>query len=202
MTTLNKQLICTTLNCDLLEFIEKRGSSYFIRNRLVNTQIFNAPMIKEINDQFTYKSNELEKAVFEKNWSKVISLHERPFRLKALIDYKDSMSDEAYWESVAEVFIDSETIFKNLSSWRDIFGSTRNNSQFFMDVSDQKTFRQLPESINLYRGCIDGKNKFGFSYSLSKEKAHWFATRFNHPNSLVVERSVTRHQCFASCICT
>jgi len=46
-----------------------------------------------------------------------------------------------------------------------------------MDEEERKKFDELPEVVTIYRGCTT-KGKRGFSWTLSKEKAGWFAKRF------------------------
>jgi hypothetical protein len=46
-----------------------------------------------------------------------------------------------------------------------------------MDEDERKTFGELPDELTIYRGYA-GKRKNGLSWTLSLEKAEWFADRF------------------------
>jgi hypothetical protein len=65
-----------------------------------------------------------------------------------------------------------------------------------MSAEDRKDFKKLPDTFKVYRGYIPGQNKGGYSYTLNKEKAKWFANRFDR-NGKVVERTVNKDDVFA-----
>ena len=64
-----------------------------------------------------------------------------------------------------------------------------------MNEEDRRFLKLLPKEIIIYRGYIKNKNKSGYSYTLNKEKAKWFANRFGN-NGLVETRTINKSDVF------
>ena len=45
-------------------------------------------------------------------------------------------------------------------------------------------YKNLPESIRVYRGVAVGRNPKGLSWTNNLEKARWFSNRFNNENEV------------------
>ena len=73
---------------------------------------------------------------------------------------------------------------------------SRRARDYFMSKEDRKYFDSLPEQVVVYRGYLQGKNKTGFSYTLNKERAEWFANRFSGDGK-VYERTVRKDKIVA-----
>lgn len=50
--------------------------------------------------------------------------------------------------------------------------------QYLMDTEEKEVFNNLPDEVEIYRGISDEKYKEGISWTLSYDKAKWFAERF------------------------
>lgn len=159
--------------------------------------IYHVPQMNAlVNRQFELKKQAVAKALSEKNFTKVVSLHERPWRIQAFIDVEKELSDKAYWETLHWLWTDSENIWQNLSEWRRLLSSKRSGQ--FMYEDDLKVFQALPDSFTVYRGYERGKNFDGVSYTLEREKAEWFSRRFcKASKARVRERVVKKSQVFA-----
>ena len=73
-----------------------------------------------------------------------------------------------------------EGIFKNLLS---PITNDEKIKKYLMEKSERAYFKALPDKFSVYRGYKIAKRKMGFSWTLSKKKAEWFAAVFN-PNPL------------------
>lgn len=130
------------------------------------------------NAQLRQKKRAIKEAKAEKNWSQVIWLHERPYRLEAFVSIREQLTDREYWELLSSIWVDSENIGKNLLLWKRMLGSQRSGKEYFMDDEEKLALAALPEKVEVFRGYQPGKNYNGLSYTLSKERAEWFAKRF------------------------
>lgn len=96
------------------------------------------------------------------------------------------MNPEQQWEAIKEVYIDSEKPSVNVDFWKFVF-SLDSLKTFY-----NKTKKELPSHFKIYRGMSkeehDSSTK-GISWTLSKEKADFFANRFKK-DGVVEERDV------------
>ena len=65
-----------------------------------------------------------------------------------------------------------------------------------MSPEEREIFSSLPETFTVYRGHQE-QNEDGYSYTLSYEKAKWFAERFKSKSSSVIEKVVNKSEVFA-----
>ncbi len=148
---------------------------------------------------FTYeRKKEQAKTLFkQKEWESYIFLHERPFRLETFLRVKHLItSGKTYWEILSSIWTDSEGVHINKDVWEMLFRSTAPGKKFFMDASERKKLKELPETLTVYRGYVPSQNEDGLSYTLSHEKAKWFSNRFNIGGK-VKERTINKSQIFA-----
>ena len=106
-------------------------------------------------------------------------LIEKPYRLNALIEIRNRISDAQYWRCLAYAWAISEYTHQNKWEWLNLFRSERRYRALMMVREDRKYFDALPDTLTIYRGYQQGKHKhkMGLAWSLSKEKAIWFAYR-------------------------
>jgi hypothetical protein len=145
-----------------------------------------------MNKYLEYKLQAVEEALKKKEYATYIFLHERPYRLEAFTEIEMYLSDEEYWKLLGDVWIDSENIWQNKIIWGALLTSDRPKREFFMGAE----FEKLPETLTIYRGYQPRKNKIGYSYTISKEKATWFANRF-HKDGEVDTKKVKKSRVFA-----
>lgn len=138
--------------------------------------LYNHPALH--NYQYKVAKEELAKAESEKDWIKVIRLHERPYRLGALKQYADKLSDEQYWETLGGVWANIENIHQYGKDVHKLLTSNRPHREKMMDKEEAAELASLPEELTIYRGFVPGKNRDGWSWTLNKDKAEWFAKRF------------------------
>lgn len=150
-----------------------------------------------INMHYEYTKRGVVEALKKKEFSTFVFLHERPYRLEAFLEIMDSIHGKDYWSLLGEIWIDSENIWQNKSVWKDLLSSEEPHREFFMTESDRKIFKALPEKITIYRGYTPRQNKNGYSYTIDKQRAEWFAKRFSTKKGEVRERVVLKKDCIA-----
>jgi hypothetical protein len=148
------------------------------------------------NRMFLQKKSEVKRALKEKAWSRFIFLHERPYRLNAFLEIQDQLPDTQYWRLLADTWIDTENAWQNRGKWRNLFDSKRTNSHYLMNETEYNAMRSLPEMVTIYRGSSYNNEK-GLSWTLSKEKAEFFAQRFAQRRGKVYEQEVSKDQILA-----
>lgn len=149
----------------------------FINHPYVNT-IYSPELNALYNLNYLEKKKAVDKARNDNAWSRFIFLHERPYRLHALLELvtehdQGGEKEKAIGiiiENLQDVYIDSEGTHLNRELWQELFErlpATHRNTQ------------TLPDEVILYRGTDmpAGKDR-GFSWTLNKEKAQWFANRW------------------------
>lgn len=200
---------------ELKSFVTSGPLGLALYHKLIHEPIYHEEMNSYYNQMFAQKKISIEKALKEENWSLYVWLHERPYRLEAFIEcvpriFELSMTVEEkrekykiYWELLGDIWTDSENIWQFQKYWKHLLGNNedldrfRPNKEYFMSEADRQVFKNLPEELTIYRGYHPGKNRNGFSYSLDKKKAEWFATRFNKRGGKVLTLKVKKSDVFA-----
>jgi hypothetical protein len=163
-----------------------------IHHPLVIFPFWHESMEEHANKMYAYKTQAIEEAKKEKNWGKVIFMHERPYRLKAFLDIEQDVSDKDYWKELGNVWIDSESPGINKQVWKMLFNSQRADKSSLMTESEHKELAMLNDNLIIYRGA-EPKYKTGISWTTDKEKAEWFAQRFGNKGK-VYTRKVRKEQ--------
>jgi hypothetical protein len=167
-----------------------------LRHPLMYHMMYTEQMNALINKQYEYKKQALLKYKEQKDWAGCVFVYERPYRLSAFLEVERNLSDKDYWEILSSIWIDSENIWQNKETWKNLIKSDRAEKQFFMIEEEQEYLANLADVVTVYRGCIKNKNKTGLSYTLNKSKAEWFAKRFGK-DGVVIEREVKKSKIFA-----
>lgn len=145
-----------------------------------------------VNRALRAKKEGLVRARENQNWSSYVYLHERPYRLEAFMDIRDAIvKSEVYWRLLGDIWVDSENIWQNMEAWRDLFEEPeRGSMEFFMDEDDRKAVKLspakggLPPIFTVYRGYNYEGGEDGFSWTLDKPRAKWFARRLCHEDEV------------------
>ncbi len=66
------------------------------------------------------------------------------------------------------------------------------NKSYLMSKGEQKKFNALPEKVSIYRGVNNPEYKYGFSWTIDKRVALWFANRCENKESYVYECTVDK----------
>ena len=155
-------------------------------------------MTDTLNHQIEYKQKAVADALSRSDYQNYLWLHERPYRLDAFLDICDELSDEKYWQLLADIWIDSESIYINGDRWVEALSQRSDESRAMM-MSDEERLElsELPETITVYRGCKRDINEQGLSWTLSKSKAEWFAKRWGNDDGDVITRQIDKSEIVA-----
>jgi hypothetical protein len=132
------------------------------------------PLWKVCNEMYLRKKEELAVAVSQKDWERVIWLHERPYRLNKLEDLwvSGAINLHDLKELLPHVWTDAEPADE--MRWAHLF----EEAGFCSDADEEKIAGlQQWTAITVYRGGSKNDN-LGIAWSLSRQTAEWFAYRF------------------------
>lgn len=161
-----------------------------IKHPLVYSMVHTPNMNALVNRQLRQKKEALSRACAEQKWHSYVYLHERPYRLDAFMDIRDAiLKSEDYWRLLGDIWIDSENIWQNADNWRDLFEEPeRGSMEYFMDDDDRQVLKLpenkggMPFNFTVYRGFHYDGGEDGFSWTLDKQRAIWFAKRLCGPD--------------------
>lgn len=193
-----KQLLAETnepLHPDLVPYYEKDGA---LGPQLRHPLVYQVPLWSNgrANAYYEQKKSDLIDAVLHRKYSKIIFLHERPYRLQAFISIAKDLPDEKYWSLLASIWTDTENAWQNLEQWRELFSSSRSKRERLMDRDEVLALSSLPDTVKVYRGCQKGINEDGISWTLKRDKAEWFATRLGK-DGVVLEKEISKNDIIA-----
>jgi hypothetical protein len=175
-------------------------SDKMLAHPLLHEIFYDEAMNAIYNERLKAKKKAIREAKAEKDWSTVLWMYERPYRLDCFISIKEQLTPQDYWKFLAEIWIDSENIWQNKEKWKKLLSSDLPHKELFMSEEEQEKLSSMDKTITVYRGYLEGKNKNGFSYTLSKSKAEWFSRRFNKAmkrKSKVLTRRILKSKVFA-----
>lgn len=150
-----------------------------LRHPLVYSIPYAEHLNRILNQQLRYKQQALKRALAHRDWHTVIFLHERPWRLDALLQIQGRMGPRQYWETVESVWTDSENIADNEEEWRIALASPYSCRWAIMDKTERRTLKALPDLVPVYRGArFPDAARDGLSWTTLPDTAHWFAHRW------------------------
>ncbi|MDA0345365.1 MAG: hypothetical protein O3C54_05325 [Proteobacteria bacterium] len=122
-------------------------------------------------------------------------------RLQAFHTVKDSIrKPKQYWALFSGIWSNSESIYQNNHIIADVLTKealAKKEHLHMMDKTERKKFDALPDILTIYRGCWQ-ENRQGFSWTLDKKTALWFANRIETGNSpILLSGKVTKDKVFA-----
>lgn len=163
-----------------LEDSELFGQS--IRHPLYYSIVHHERLNAIANAGYRLKKEALRKARAEGAWSTYVWLHERPYRLWALTQIAEELTDRRHWKLLGEIWTDSENAHECLADWHDALHSPRRDRWAIMgSKAERDRWRMLRKSrvpVLLYRGFRHDGGERGLSWTLSYSRGEWFAQRF------------------------
>jgi hypothetical protein len=160
---------------------------------IMHHEVLNATM----NAMLRQKQKAVEAALREQRYSSYIILHERPWRFEAFSRVADLIPQDEYWILLREVWTDSENIWQNEAEWREVLTSDAPHQERIMELDDYRQLLDMPDTIIIYRGFHAEGRHMGLSWTIDREKAEWFAMRFQHCEPTVFGGAVSRHDVIA-----
>lgn len=146
---------------------------------------------KADNLMYLYRKAQAEQSWHEKDWSRCIALHERPYRAEALqrvlSEGNLTFEQPATWRLIKVVWIDSENVHEHDQFWTTIWKKAK--SELTFDMKEHLAFNELPNMVPVWHGLerADGFT-LGLSWTTDKGVAEWFAqrfARFNHRRAYI-----------------
>jgi hypothetical protein len=183
------------LHPDLLPYFEEEGA---LGPQLRHPLVYQVPFFTNgmANAYYKQKVKAIEDALAKKNYSTVVYLHERPYRIQAFLDVMESMEDADYWKLLSSIWTDTENSWQNFQMWNALLRSPRPERHNLMDEEELNHLASLPNKVVVYRGCVAGVNENGLSWTLDKTKAEFFANRFSK-NGIVLEKTINKDEIVA-----
>ena len=167
------------LHPDLEPYVQDSGFiGKVIRFPLIVSVPYYVELNKQLNRRYELLIEKVEEAKGNGDWLSFVFLHERPFRLDALLDaVNEGMSGEVYNKVLAHAWVDSENPGVNLDTWVDLFTSPEVDGSQLMDEEERADFLDLPETLTVYRGARPEYRR-GLSWTTDLKTARWFANRW------------------------
>jgi hypothetical protein len=183
------------LHPDLVPYFESDGA---LGAQVRHPLVYQVPLWSNgsANAYYLQKKKDLEIALAEKNFNRVVYLHERPYRLHAFTQIAHHLSDTKYWSILSGIWTDTENQWQNLEQWKELLSTNRSSRHYLMDESEVQLLNSLPEFVKIYRGCVKGLNEDGLSWTLDKAKAKFFANRFSK-EGIILEREIPKSDIIA-----
>lgn len=136
---------------------------------------------RTLNKTLADKKKKAAEHLNDGRWYEYLFLHERFWRANAFLQIQAELFDAEYWHLLSEVWSDAEAIYPNRIVWWELLGCFRQHRESFMTAPDRRALRKLPDSLQVYRGTRsderDDNGYLGFSWTVDKKVAQWFATR-------------------------
>jgi hypothetical protein len=182
------------LHPELAACVSKDETFTMIRHPLVHTLFMGTDMeIQWANESLALKREAVMQALSEGDFGTAIWMHERPYRLSVLKRVPTTAPD--YWSLVARVWLDTEYPSNAIDDWVEILSHP--DAHLMMDDDERQVYDALPDEVEIYRGVgPDAYEDSGISFTLSIERARWFANRFSEDGH-VLTRTVPRAEIVA-----
>jgi hypothetical protein len=149
-----------------------------LKHKFVNEPMYMPQMNARYNTVLCWKRQHTAEALADKQWHTFIFLHERPWRLEALLELTELVDDTTYWGLVGDVWSDSENIHENFDEWDELLRYPRPGREAMMDDEERAALADMDDVITVYRGFEQDLNEEGWSWTTDRRKAAWFARRF------------------------
>jgi hypothetical protein len=157
------------------------GGSMF-RHRFYVQVMYNKSFNRQIVKCIRYKEGLAKEYLLQKKFDEYVFLHERPYRLHALLEVFDKLKPATASCLVRSVWVDSEFPSVNIEIWNTLFRKIDVTKA--MSRPEKTLVRNLSDNVSVFRGVSSKTKRFvperavGLSWTLDKEKAKWFACRF------------------------
>ncbi len=145
--------------------------------------------ILESNENLRLWQEQLRKEINRaKDVFRIDALLNNPYRLTFLKFAKQEMSREDFSSLLSSAWIRSENPNQdtNVSKAQLVEMFKAADKTVLMDEEDREVLDELENKVTIYRGVTsyNGKNVKALSWTLSEEKAEWFATRFDEEGTV------------------
>lgn len=154
-----------------------------LKHPLVQEMLLDPQRCARLNASYAYKLAAVAKAWDEKQWNRYVFLRERPYRAGILHEIAHLLSGREYWELAGNVWVDSENCYQYKDEWYEILTADPAGREFMSSEDSRCVFTLTPErggllpETKIYRGFSHEDALSGFSWTLDRARAKWFARR-------------------------
>ena len=191
----------------LAMFLESDGPfGPMLKHPLVFSVVHGPNLNAMANAAFRQKKEALAMAKARGDWASCVWLYERPYRIDAFLDISWQMEGPDYWKLLGKVWTDTENAWQNQDSWREALTADPEGREM-MSTKDVRCVFELPPErggllpkTRIYRGYRFDDALQGFSWTLDKARARWFAGRLrtdDHPDPKIASGYVAREHVIA-----
>ena len=167
--------------CDeLAPLVRDLGMFKGIHHPLIVEVPYFPAMNAVLNKRLELKRAALDKYRADKKWHSWVFMHERPFRVEALTALVEEgvMTPRQTWSLIGEAWTDSENIWQLWSEWMILWTHDTPLHSAMMTKAEIKALADMPDEIEVFRGVNRGDMSSGFSWTIDRKKAEWFARRY------------------------
>ena len=115
--------------------------------------------------------------------SDIFYMMRAPYRMTYFKYIKEYLDEKDFAEMLNFSWLNDENANNNINvSNKELLSHFKKaNKEYLMNEDDFKVFESLPNVVTIYRGVTDKNkdNKKALSWTLSQDKAEWFAHRFD-----------------------
>lgn len=151
--------------------------------RLEGYGLWNEQTLKEL----------VTEALAECDWWGYVWLHENSWRLDSFFNIENLMSDREYWSLLGHVWLHCNAPHERFRDWLRLWQSSRPHQEFVMDQQERTAFAAFPDQLTIYRGVhVERGILQGFSWTLDRQRAEWFANCRAKHRPFLVQAEVCR----------
>lgn len=126
---------------------------------------------------------------------------DKPYRLAFLKYSKEYLTRETFSELFGEAWVISENPNGDVNvNLKELVVWYKNaDKRYLMSKEDFAVWESLPDTITVYRGVGVGRKPNGLSWTQNKEKAEWFAHRFDRNGKVgyIQKAVISKSEAFA-----
>ena len=154
-----------------------------LKHPLVQEFVFDPRRCARVNAAYSFKLKAIADARSKQDWDRYIFLRERPYRPAILQEVAEMVDGPEYWTLVHQVWVDSENCWEYQDEWYDMLTADATGREFMSDEDVRSVFTLPPEKggllpeTKIYRGFSWDEALDGYSWTLDRARAKWFAHR-------------------------
>jgi hypothetical protein len=170
------------LHADLQPYLRKsRQGLHMLQHPLVYEIPYHPNFGAMANHRYEMKKKKVAEVLAAKDWSFLLHLYERPFRIAKLAEYASEMTVNEYWKQLAWVWVDAENAHEyGVRFLHKLFNRYPGARKGLMTEEELAGLANLPEIVTVFRGSTRATTG-DLSWTLDKEVAFWFARRWKSP---------------------
>ncbi len=128
----------------------------------------------------------------------ILLLIDKSYRLQFFERIQKTLSPDDLGRLLADIWVNGENPNNDVVPLPTIVKWFKKASrESLMDAEELAYYDSLPDEFTVYRGIGSKSNKKGISYTLSLEKAEWFAKRFQQKNGYVLTGTAKKQDVLA-----